>query len=183
MKTIIKSIVGLAVLASLLLSCNNDLSLQQFIIEQQEKQDVLSFELSSSLLTATQDLQSEADLETLKSVKKITVLAYQLKDTESEKYADEVQHVSEVLRQDKYAELLSYGKGEQKAKVYLVDTGDAIDEFIVFANDNKLGWLLVRILGNDMKPEKIIPLLQKVDFDKGNFDLSKLKEILHKKYE
>ena len=183
MKTIIKSIVGLAVLASLLFSCKNNLSLQQFIVEQQEKQDILSFELSSSLLTATQDLQSDADLETLKSVKKITVLAYQLKDTESEKYVDEVQHVNKILKQDKYAELLSYGKGEQAAKVYLLDTGNIIDEFIVFANDSELGWLLVRILGDNMKPEKIIPLLQKIDFDKGDFNLLKLKEILHKKYE
>jgi len=181
MKKIVLKTLGLAMLASLIFSCTNSLSLQQFIIEQQEKQDVISFDLSSSLLTATEDLQSEEDIETLKSLKKINVLAYQIKDSSRTRYTDEIKHVKSLFKQDEYSELIRYGKGSQGAKVYLVGDDDKIDEIVVFANDQDLGWLLVRVLGNDMKPEKIMKLMQKIDFDKRDFDLSKFKDILKKK--
>lgn len=177
MKKIIKSILGLVILTSLTFSCKNNLSLQQFIIDQQEKQDVLSFDLSSSLLAATEGLQSETDIKTLKSLKKINILAYQIKDSTNVRYNTEIKQIKAIFNQDKYTELIRYGKGSQAAKVYLLGEADKIDELVVFANDNKLGWLLVRILGEDMKPEKIIQLIQKIDFDKNDFELSKFKGI------
>ena len=180
MRKVIISLLGLAIMASLIFSCTNNLSLQQFIIEQKEKQDVISFNLSSSLLTAADNLQSEADIETLNSLKKINVLAYQINDSSDTRYTDEIKHIKAVFTQDKYAELIRYGKGTQGAKVYLVGDDDQIDEIVVFANDQELGWLLVRILGNDMQPEKIMQLMQKIDFNKGDFDISKFKEILNK---
>jgi len=181
MRKIIIQTLGLAILVSLLFSCNNELSLQQFIIEQQEKQDIISFDLSSSLLTATENLQSDEDIKTLKSLRKINLLAYQIKDSNGNRYKDEIQHVKKIFKNDNYSELIRYGKGTQGAKVYLVGGGDKIDEIVVFANDQDLGWLLVRILGDDMKPEKIMQLMQKIDFDNGDFDLSKFKDILKKK--
>ena len=180
MKKVIIQTLGLAILVSLIFSCKNELSLQQFIIEQQEKQDIISFDLSSSLLTATENLQSDEEIKTLKSFKKINILAYQIKDSIDNRYKDEIQHVKNIFKNKVYSELIRYGKGTQGAKVYLVgNDNDEIDEIVVFANDQDLGWLLVRILGDDMKPEKIMQLIQKIDFDKGDFDFLKFKDILN----
>jgi len=181
MRKIFKITLGLVIMTSLLFSCKNKLSLQQFFVEQQEVQDVISFDLSSSLLAAAKNLQSEDEINTLKSLKKINILAYQIKDSTNDKYKEDIKRVKEVLNQDEYAELMRYGKGSQGAKVYLVDDGEKINEIIIFANDKEKGWLLVRVLGNDMKPEKIMQLVKNIDFDKNDFDLSKLKDIIGKK--
>ena len=73
----------------LIISCKNELSLQQFIVEQQEKTDIISLDLSSSLLAATDKMENEEDIETLKSLKKINILAYQIKDSTNNRYQSE----------------------------------------------------------------------------------------------
>jgi len=168
-------IIGLAITAGLFFtSCTDELSLQQFIVNQQEKQDVISFDLSSSLLKATEELKSKEDLEILKSLKKINVLAYQIKDSLNNRYQSEKQHISAILKQDKYQELMRYGKGSQGAKIYLLGEEEKIDELIIFGNDHKKGWLLIRVLGDNMQPEKIMQLMQKVDLKNTDFDLKKI---------
>ena len=168
----------LILLISLTYSCNNEKSLQQFFVAQQEKQDMISFDLSTSLLAGVEELKNEKDIEILKSLKKINILAYQIKEAGYIRYNTEKQQINAILKQDKYSELMRYGKGSKGAKIYLVGDEDAIDELIIFANDDKLGWLIIRILGKNMQPAKIMQLIQKVDFDKTDFDLSQLKTLL-----
>ena len=173
---------GLIIVVSLIfLACNNDLSLQQFIVKQQEKQDVISFDLSSSLLAATDKITSQEDINTLKSIKKINILAYQLTDSTKSRHTSEKQHIKNILKQEKYQELIRYGKGNQEAKIYLVGNEEALNELIVFANSNDLGWLIVRVLGKNMKPEKIIKVMQQIDFKDTDLNFSKIKNILKNK--
>ncbi len=175
-------IIGILLALNLLFSCSNEKSLQQFIITQQEKQDIISFDLPTSLIATTENFGSEEDLKTLKSLKKVNILAYQIKDTLNNRYAEEKKHINTILKQNKYSELMRYGKGSQGAKFYLVGDEESVDELIIFANDKELGWLLVRILGKKMQPEKIMQLIQNTDFSNSNYDLSQLKDILAKSH-
>lgn len=183
MKKITINIIGLVVLASLIFSCKNEKSLQQFIVNQQEKTDIISLDIPVSLLALKEELQEAADVEVLKSIKKANILAYQLKDSSKTRYIADKEHLKQILKQDKYGELLRFGKGKTGAKIYMVGNDEAIDELIVFANDDTLGWLLLRVLGKDMQPEKIMQLIQKVDLENSDFDLSQFKDILTKKEE
>lgn len=181
MKKISINIIGLVILASLIFSCTNEKSLQQFIVNQQEKTDVISLDIPVSLLAIKEELQDADDIETLKSIKKANILAYQIKDSSKTRYQADKKHLKEILKGDKYGELVRMGKGNKGAKVYMVGEEHAIDELIVFANDDALGWLVLRILGDDMEPEKIMKLMQKVDMENSDFDLSEIKDILTKK--
>ncbi len=183
MKKIIANIVGLAIMASLIFSCTNEKSLQQFIVNQQERSDVISVDIPVSLLALKEELKDSEDIETLKSIKKAAILAYQIKDSAEVRYKADKEHLKQILKQDKYEELFRYGKGNSGAKVYMVGEDNAIDELIVFANDDSLGWLVLRVLGKDMKPEQIMQLMQKVDLENSDFDLSQFKNILTKKEE
>jgi len=178
MKQITIQILGLVILASLIFSCKNEKSLQQFIVTNQEKSDVISVDIPVSMLALNEKLQEEEDLETLKSIKKATILAYQIKDSSNTRYLSEKEQLKQILKQDKYDELLRYGKGTEGAKIYVVGGENAIDELIIFANNDSLGWLVLRILGDDMKPEKIMQLIQKVDLENSDFDLSQFKDLL-----
>ncbi len=180
MKNIIVNIIGLVVMTSLIFSCSNEKSLQQFIVNQQEKADVISLDIPVSLLALKEELQDDDDLETLKSIKKATILAYQLRDSSKTRYTADKEQLKQILKQEKYAELIRVGKGNNGAKVYMIGEEGAIDELIVFANDDALGWLVLRILGKDMKPEKIMQLVQKVDMENSDFDLAQFKDILSK---
>lgn len=179
MRKITVNILGLVILAGLIFSCNSsDKSLQQFIVNQQEKTDIISLDLPVSMLALQEELQDEEDLKILKSIKKANILAYQIKDSSKTRYLSDKEQLKKILKQDKYGELLRYGKGTEGAKVYMVGEEDAIDEIIIFANNDSMGWLVLRILGDEMKPEKIMQLMQKVDLENSDFDLSQIKDIL-----
>ncbi len=183
MKRITGNIIGLAIVVSLIFSCTNEKSLQQFIVNQQEKSDIISVDIPVSLLALKEELKDSEDIETLKSIKKASILAYQIKDSVEVRYKSDKEHLKQILKQEKYEELIRYGKGNAGAKVYMVGEDNAIDELIVFANDDSLGWLVLRVLGKDMKPERIMQMIRKVDLENSDFDLSQFKNILTKKEE
>jgi len=171
--------ISLLVLALVIVtSCQNEKSLQQFIVNQQEKSEIISFDLPASMLSLQENMQSSENIKTLKTIKKANILVFKINDLNKEIYLTEKEQLRNILKQQKYAELMRFGKGSKGAKVHMVGSDDAIDELIVFANDDELGWLLVRILGSNMQPEKIMQIINKMDFDNSDLDLSKLKDIL-----
>jgi len=179
MKNRIFKITGLAILASLVFSCTNQKSLQKFIVDQQEKSNIISFDLPASLLSINEELQTPENLETLKTIKKANILAFKINETNKKLYLAKKQEVKDILKQKKYVELMRYGKASNGAGINMVGDENSIDELIIFANDDKVGWLLVRILGNKMQPEKIMRLLKNIDFDSNTLDFKPLKDLLN----
>ena len=167
-------------MASLVFSCTNEKSLQQFIINQQEKSEIISFDLPTSMLALQEGMQTPENLETLKSIKKANILAFQINDLNKEIYLTEKEQLKTILKQEKYIELMRFGKASNGAKIYLVGEDDTIDELIISANDDSLGWLLIRIIGQDMQPEKILQLAKNMDFDYNDMDFTQLKDLLSK---
>jgi len=178
MRTIINKILGLAILASLSIGCSQSKSLQKFIVDEQESNTVISFDLPASLLKIDKEMQSPENLETLKTIKKANVLVFKIDDTNKKMYQAKKQELKALLKQDKYTELMRFGNAKKGARIQLLGDADRINELIVFANDDAKGWLLVRILGNDMQPDKILNLLQNSDLDADNANLSFLKDLI-----
>jgi len=173
------NIMGLVLMASLFLGgCNTKKSLQVFIVDQQEKSDVISVDVpASSMLSLNDKIKTKEDLAVLKTLKKAIVLAYQVTDQTKERYLTEVKQVKGILKQEKYAELMRFGKGSSGARVYVIGEEEMVDEIIIFANDHTKGWLLVRVLGKAMNPSKMIELMKKVDLTSSGIDFSKLENL------
>lgn len=173
-------LLGLMILLGVASSCKNDneKSLQQFIIEQQERNNIISFDIPSSLLSLNENMQAPEDIETLKSIKKASILAFKIADFDKETYLSDKKRFKTILKQKKYAELMRFGNASNGARIHMIGDEDAVDEFIVYANDDKLGWLLVRVLGKNMKPEDIMSMAQKLNLDKGNTDFNQLNDFL-----
>ena len=178
----IAQLILLFTLTSSIFSCTNEKSLQQFIVNQQEKTDVISFDLPASMMALQEDMQTPENVSILKSIKKANILAYKIKTSNKEVYLSNKEQLKRILKQKKYAELMRYGKGSKGAKVHMVGTDESVDELIVFANDDTLGWLLIRIIGTNMQPQKIMQVFNKIDFNTSDFDLSQLKDILAKSH-
>lgn len=180
MKNIIFTILGLVILTSLVFSCQNEKSLQQFIVTQQEKPGIISFDLSASMLALNDEMQTPENSKTLKSIKKATILVSKINTSNNSLYLSEKEQLKLIFKEQKYGELMRFGKGIKGAKVFMVGTDDAINELIVFANDDTLGWLLIRIMGKNMQPENIIKLVNKIDFEKNDINFSSLTDLFKK---
>lgn len=167
---LIKFLFGI-LFTAVLLSCNNDQSLQKYYVENQEDTDFLALDVPTSMFTNSASLELE-EKETLESIKKINVLALK-KEENPEKFEEEKLKLAEIFKNEKYQLLMKYGGGNRKAELYFTGEEDAIDELIVYGYDDEQGLGVARVLGENMNPQKIMQLMKSLDGD--NIDIEGIK--------
>ena len=153
MKKHIKHFGLLAVITLLMVSCDSNPSLQKYYVDSNENNDFISVDIPASLLSLKNENTSAEVKETLKSIKKVNFLGFQLKESNKAEFKIEKQKVKEILKNPKYQELFSMG-GKQSVSVKFLGEEDAIDEIIVYGSDKEKGFALVRILETKWIPQK-----------------------------
>jgi hypothetical protein len=174
MKSIIY-ITAFAITALLLSACGNDASLQKYIVEKQNDYSFITLDLPSSLILAEGNNLTDEQLKTVKSIKKVNILALQLKEDNRAFYEVEKERVQAILSDDKYETLMKYGSNEMGATLMFTGDVEAIDELIIFASDEEKGFGLFRVIGDNMNPSQVVKLMDNVN--SKNFDLSFMKDI------
>lgn len=174
MVTIVKYITAILLGGLLLSSCNSKPSLQEYLVDKQEDDAFVKVDLATSLLYAEENKLTAAQKKVLKTVKKINVVGFPLKDNADE-YNLERKKIKDILAQEKYQTLMTMGSNKQGMSLKYVGEEDAIDEMIVYGNDNERGFIVFRLIGDDMKPEDMIRMLETMD--KDNVDLSAFETI------
>jgi len=173
MNSIIKilGLVGVLCFAS----CNTEPSLQEYFVNHHEDNDFIAVDVPSSLLDNERVSLDEEEKEALESVKKVNFLALPLKDATRAKFDSESEAISKILSSDTYETLMRFGSNGAKVVLKYQGDEDDIDEVIVFATDQTRGLALVRILGDDMRPEKMAKLAKSIE--KGKIDLGVFENI------
>ena len=180
MKRIISIIVIFAAMGQVLTSCDREPTLQEYYVEKQDSDNFISIDLPSSIITLKEGVSKE-DQKTLESVKKLNLLAFQLTDKNKADFDKEKDQIKKILKGKKFNDLMRVNHKTTHVIVKYLGTDDAIDEVVVFASDNKKGFALARVIGDDMKPDKIAKLLKNIkDIDKDNPALSSIRGLLEK---
>lgn len=153
---------ALAAVALLLSSCASQQSLQEYYVDNSENPNFISLDIPASVLKMDEAELTDVQQEAISSLKKFNVLAFRVTDDNQLEYRAERAKVKEILKGEKFIELMkinsSYGKGVIK---YLGDE-DAIDEVIIYGDSKEKGFALVRVLGKDMNPAHIVQLMQAI---------------------
>ncbi|WP_109299226.1 DUF4252 domain-containing protein [Aquimarina sp. AU474] len=171
MKNIFKVLGAIGILS--IMSCNSETSLQQYFVDHQNDNAFIAVDIPSSLLDKNEVDLSQDEKETLESIKKVNFLALKLNDDLQSKYEEESEAINAILSNEKYETLMRVGSNGTKAVIKFLGDEDEIDEVIVFAKHDEKGLALVRVLGNNMKPEKIAKLVKTAE----KMDLSAFKQI------
>jgi hypothetical protein len=162
-----------------LVACNNEPSLQKYIVDRTENPNFITLDLPSSILNIAENKLTDAEKEALKSLKKLNILAFKKSEDNQVSYQSENKIVTNILKDTKYQELMSLGSGKGSLAMYCLGKDEAIEEFILHANDNNIGFAIIRILGNNMNPENLMAFVGALQ--KSNLDtdaLQPLTEIL-----
>lgn len=172
-------IYGLLLITVLsLLSCNNELSLQRFFIDSKENDYYLALDIPSSILELKDENASQEIKDIAKTIRKINFLGFQLTEDSKASFLAEKAKVKAILKQDSYHELMRINSGKTELMVKFLGDEDAIDEVVVYGADKEKGFLVMRVLGNNMNPASIFKMMQNVKIDENNMSLNQLKEIL-----
>ncbi len=178
MKLFIKITGFIYVVAFLMISCDTNPSLQKYYVDSKENNEFISIDLPSSILQLKDNNVSEEIKNTLATIKKVNFLALQLSDTNKELYVSEKQKVKNILKNPKYKQLVRMNMGKTSILVNFLGEEDAIDEVVVFASDNKKGFAIVRVLGENMNPANILKLTQEIKTDGDSEQLKQLGGLL-----
>jgi hypothetical protein len=166
-------IVGL-ILSLVLFSCSDGTpSLQEYFVDKNQNPNFISLDIPSSILSVNKTSLSEKQKQAYESVKKLNVLAFRLNEDNALEYDKEKQIISEILKDEKYQELMVINSGKHRGVIKFLGSDDeSIEEVIVFGSSDEDGLALIRVLGDDMKPENMITLVQALE--KGTIDASGL---------
>lgn len=168
-------IIGMALAALTLLSCSNEKSLQKYLVEKQDDDAFLKVDVATSLLQTEGNSLSKEEKDILETVKKINVVAFKITEGNKADYQVKKNELKEILKQEKYKTLIKFGSNNKGASLKYLGEEDAIDELIVFASDAEQGFAVFRLLGDNMRPDQMIKLMESIN--SGDVDLSSLKSI------
>jgi hypothetical protein len=160
-------------LVSFIISCSNKPSLQRYFVDNQETKSFISQDLPLSMLNMDESKLDDTQKEAFKSVKRLNFLGYKLDETNVETYNTELAKVKIILEDDKYNELIEFSDKGKKVSVKYIGNDEEADEVILLGSSKELGFALIRVLGNDMRPDKIYTLveaLQDTNFNKSQFE-------------
>jgi hypothetical protein len=143
------------------MSCSNEASLQQYYVDSENKSDILMVDIPTSLLIVKEDMPADAR-QALESVDKLNLLAFKLNKNNNAAFNEEKAKVKKILNNSSYRELLKINDRGVKIEVKYLGDDDSMNEVIVYASDNNKGFALGRLLGDDMKPENMLSLLESI---------------------
>lgn len=159
----------------MLVSCNNGESLQTYFVDNQETPDFISADIPTTIVELDQTTLTEDQKEAYNSVKRLNFLGFKLTENNQDAYAQELSKVKSILNDKKYIELMEFNDRAAKVVVKYIGDDDAADEFIVFTSSKDMGFGIVRILGNDMRPDKMATLVNAIQ--NADIDSSQLEDI------
>ncbi|WP_396600292.1 DUF4252 domain-containing protein [Algibacter sp. R77976] len=159
--------------AVILTSCGNDASLQHYYVDHQESKNFISQDFPLSLIEIDKSEFTEAQTEAYESVNKLNFLGFKANDTNTETYNTEMAKVKAILSDSKYNDLMDFSDKGNKISVKYIGTDEEADEVVIFGSAKDMGFGIVRILGDDMNPEKMVTLitaLQNANIEEGQIE-------------
>ena len=158
MKRTVNHILFTFVTALLLVGCNDGVTLQHYFVDNQESANFTSIDLPVSIMKLDESKFTEEQQEAYRSVKRLNFLGYRYDDNNALDFNAELAKVKTILKNKKYNDLIEFNDKKAKVIVKYLGDDDIADEFIVFASSKDLGFGIVRVLGDDMSPEKMMTL-------------------------
>ena len=101
---------------------------------------------------------------------------YKATDSTQDAYTKELKQIQKVFKNPDYSELIQFSSDGMRFKINSVGEENTVDEVLVLASSKAMGFAAIRVLGDDMSPEKIVTLVSKMK--DANVDDNKLKGII-----
>jgi len=164
-----KKLIYISFLSILFVNCNSQMSLQKYMAKNSENPNFLAIDLGSNVLKIEPKKLSKDEKELFKTIKKLNVLLFRKTTDNLELYQQEKDELKDIFNENsQYEKLLQASDKGKKVTFYSVGSGDFVDEIVLFADDNNIGFAIVRLLGKKINPANMMnfmSLLQKADIN------------------
>jgi hypothetical protein len=167
----IKKIIGVALLVAMCTSCNQGPTLQTYYVDNELKPGFSQIDAPTSLINIDNVEMTEEQRKAYKSIQKLNILMYTPSDSMDVKLKTEIDKVSAILKNPKYEELVRANTQDGKVVIKYLGEEENVDELIVFGSSPERGFVIARLLGDNMNAGEIYALasvMQNANFDDVN---------------
>jgi hypothetical protein len=173
-----KAVIVLSVLA-IFISCNQQKTIQTYIIEKQDKPGFMSVDLPMSLIQLNTDKAPLEVKEAYGSIKKVNVLGLPYLNN-NEAYEIEKKAILSILNNSTlYKNLMKMDMNGMRISIYYNGDANDINEVIVFGYSKKIGVGVARVIGNHMNPTKITQMAEYLKIDPNQLKLQQFEQVLN----
>jgi hypothetical protein len=173
-----KAVIVLSVLA-IFISCNQQKTIQTYIIEKQDKPGFMSVDLPMSLIQLNTDKAPLEVKEAYGSIKKVNVLGLPYLNN-NEAYEIEKKAILSILNNSTlYKNLMKMDMNGMRISIYYNGDANDINEVIVFGYSKKIGVGVARVIGNHMNPTKITQMAEYLKIDPNQLNLQQFEQVLN----
>jgi hypothetical protein len=169
------NLIIILVVAFAISSCSSEQSLQEYYVANAENPNFLSFDVPASLLNLEKVDLSKTQKATASSLKKLNILAFKKKEGNSADYKTQKATVKTILDGSDFSELMKMNTEFGNATIQLKGDDDAIDEIVIYGDNDEKGFILIRVLGDDMNPASFVQLIQAME--KSDFEGKGLEQL------
>ncbi|MDT7830286.1 DUF4252 domain-containing protein [Pricia sp. S334] len=146
-----------------LTGCSSTQSLQEYYVDNSENPNFLSLDLPVSLLNMENAELTDSQRKAFESLRKLNLLAFKKTEANSSEFQTEKTRVRSILKSNKFIELMKINTSYGRATITYLGDDDAIDEVVIYGDNDDKGFMLVRILGDDMNPAQMVQFLQALE--------------------
>lgn len=172
-----KAVIVLSVLA-IFISCNQQKTIQTYIVEKQDKPGFMSVDLPMSLIQLNTDKAPLEVKEAYGSIKKVNVLGLPYLNN-NEAYEIEKKAILSILNNSTlYKNLMKMDMNGMRVSIYYNGDANDINEVIVFGYSKKIGVGVARVIGNHMNPTKITQMAEYLKIDPNQLNLQQFEQVL-----
>ena len=172
-----KAVIVLSVLA-IFISCNQQKTIQTYIVEKQDKPGFMSVDLPMSLIQLNTDKAPLEVKEAYGSIKKVNVLGLPYLNN-NEAYEIEKKAILSILNNSTlYKNLMKMDMNGMRISIYYNGDANDINEVIVFGYSKKIGVGVARVIGNHMNPTKITQMAEYLKIDPNQLNLQQFRQAL-----
>ena len=173
-----KAVIVLSVLA-IFISCNQQKTIQTYIVEKQDKPGFMSVDLPMSLIQLNTDKAPLEVKEAYGSIKKVNVLGLPYLNN-NEAYEIEKKAILSILNNSTlYKNLMKMDINGMRISIYYNGDANDINEVIVFGYSKKIGVGVARVIGNHMNPTKITQMAEYLKIDPNQLNLQQFEQVLN----
>lgn len=151
------------ILIVLFVGCSSTQSLQEYYVDNAENPNFLSIDLPVSLLNLEKANLTVEQEEAMASLRKLNILAFKKTDQNEAEFQKERINVRAILKDSRFTELMKMNTSYGKASVKYLGEEEAIDEVVIYGDSDDKGFVLVRVLGKDMNPAKMVQFIQALE--------------------
>lgn len=156
MKTTITLCLGLF----LLMSCQTN-SLQTYMVNHKDDENFISLDFSLKTFVDNFDKLSDDQKKVFKDVRKVNILAFKKDNSNGEEYSQKRNLLTQILSEEfSDQQLMSVNDKGRQMKMFADDMKDKVKEIVIYASDNNRGFLVLRLLGDDLNPSNFYKLMQ-----------------------